>query len=166
MSARGRHGLIAFSSLPGEVRRTEPWGRRLARHRVFRVWEEAVGEALARVARPVSARGGRLVVEVADSAWLQELEMRREFLLARLNEALGGGEFEELQLRVGSFTPGERAGGSRSNRPPGPVPVRIAAEDEKRVEAALRSLSDSELRGRAERLLARVRGAAAVESEF
>ncbi|MEE9276227.1 MAG: hypothetical protein V3V62_13055, partial [bacterium] len=62
--------------------------------------------------------------------------------------------------------PGEGAGGSRSDRRPGPVPVRIAAEDEKRVEAALRSLSDSELRGRAERLLARVRGAAAVESEF
>lgn len=154
MGSRGWPEMADFARLLGDLRKKEPWGRRLFRHRVFRVWEAAVGGALARVARPAAVRGGRLVVEVRDSAWLQELKLRDKELLNRLKEALGTEEFTGLTFRLGEWAPD--AGGP-SGGPPAPSPARISAEDEPAIEAALEGLGDPELREGAERLLYRAR---------
>ena len=66
MSAARRRGLENLGGIFTQLRRSEKWGRHLSIHAVFRVWEDAVGEALAKVARPVSLRGGTLRVEVSD----------------------------------------------------------------------------------------------------
>ena len=154
MGTRGWPEMADFARLLGDLRRQEPWARKLSRHRVFRVWEAAVGEGLARVARPAAVRGGRLFVEVSDSAWVQELKLRESELLKRLNEALGREEFTGLTFRLGEWAPeAGRPGGD----PPAPSPARIFAEDEPAIEAALEGLGDPELRERAERLLHRAR---------
>ncbi|OGL61072.1 MAG: hypothetical protein A3J27_08235 [Candidatus Tectomicrobia bacterium RIFCSPLOWO2_12_FULL_69_37] len=154
MAAGGWREMADFARLLGDLRRREPWGRKLSRHRVFRVWEAAVGGALARVARPAAVRHKRLFVEVNDSAWLQELKLREAELLGRLNEALGAEEFTALTLRLGEWAPEAGWTGGDS---PAPSPARIAAEDEPAIEAALAGLGDPELRESAERLLHRAR---------
>jgi predicted nucleic acid-binding Zn ribbon protein len=63
-------------------------------------WEEALGERLAEVARPVSERAGTLTVECADGVWAQELDLMQEQLLERLREALGERAPEALRFRV------------------------------------------------------------------
>ncbi|MEK6712111.1 MAG: DUF721 domain-containing protein [Nitrospinota bacterium] len=154
MAQGGRRGLTDFARLLGELRRNEPWGRKLSRHRVFQVWAAAVGGALARVARPVAVRGRRLSVEVSGSAWLQELKLRERELLERINAALGEEAFTGLLFRLGEWRP--EAGEPQEERP-GPVPSRIATEDEPAIKAALEGLGDPDLRETAERLLRRAR---------
>jgi len=147
----------------GELRRTEPWARRLSRHAVFRVWERVVGEAVARAARPVSVSGGRVVVEVGDSAWMQELELRAEELLARLNAELEGPPLRGIRFLLGpsgALPEGESGRAPGDVPPPERNPLPISAEDEGSIDAALRDLPDPELRGGAERLLERARARA------
>jgi predicted nucleic acid-binding Zn ribbon protein len=66
------------------------------------VWIEAVGEALAARATPVSERGGEVTVECADAVWAQELDLMQARLLASLKEQLGELSPESLRFRVGS----------------------------------------------------------------
>lgn len=57
---------------------------------VQRRWVEAVGEAIAREARPVSERAGVVTVACRSAVWAQELDLMSAQLIDRLNEVLGG----------------------------------------------------------------------------
>ena len=101
MSAARRRGLENLGGIFTQLRRSEKWGRHLSSHAVFRVWEDAVGEALAKVARPVSLRGGTLRVEVSDPAWMQELHLMSGDILAKIKEALEGEDIENIRFQAG-----------------------------------------------------------------
>ncbi|HTT94732.1 MAG TPA: DUF721 domain-containing protein [Solirubrobacterales bacterium] len=64
------------------------------------VWEEALGEGIAAVARPVSERAGTITVDCANAMWAQELDLMQERLLDRLREALGERAPRALRFRV------------------------------------------------------------------
>ncbi len=53
------------------------------------VWEDAVGAAIAREARPVSERGGTVTVACTSSVWAQEIGLMAPALCAALNTHLG-----------------------------------------------------------------------------
>lgn len=65
-------------------------------------WPQAVGEYLARVAVPVSERGGTVTVECADAVSAQELDLMQETLLGRLREEVGEHAPRALRFRVNS----------------------------------------------------------------
>ena len=69
--------------------------------RVQRVWEQAVGPAIAASARPTSERDGVLTITCEASVWAQELNLMGMRLLAQLNGALGDGQLRELRCRTG-----------------------------------------------------------------
>jgi predicted nucleic acid-binding Zn ribbon protein len=64
-------------------------------------WQEAVGQALARVTRPGNIRRGVLEVLVANSTLLQELAFQKTQLLDRLHQLLPDGSIRDLRFRVG-----------------------------------------------------------------
>jgi predicted nucleic acid-binding Zn ribbon protein len=64
------------------------------------VWDEAVGERIAAVARPVFERGGEVTIDCSDSVWAQELDLMQEQLLERLRERLGERAPRSLRFRV------------------------------------------------------------------
>lgn len=63
-------------------------------------WAEVVGERIAAVATPVSARGGEATVVCADSVWAQELDLMQAQLLERLRERLGEQCPQRFRFRV------------------------------------------------------------------
>jgi hypothetical protein len=69
---------------------------------VVRKWPEVVGELLARVSSAQRLRSGLLWVVAENSAWCQELSLRREFLRERLNQAVGEELVREIRVRVGN----------------------------------------------------------------
>lgn len=75
---------------------------------VQRVWADAVGTEVARVARPVSERAGVLQVVCEDSVWAAELELIGPALVARLNAVLGRELLTSLRPRAGGSAPASR----------------------------------------------------------
>ena len=65
------------------------------------VWREAVGEAIAAEAEPVSEAGGVLTVRCRSATWAQELSMMEGVILSRLGEHLGEAAPHSLKLLVG-----------------------------------------------------------------
>jgi predicted nucleic acid-binding Zn ribbon protein len=60
-------------------------------------WLEAVGEAIAREARPVAERDGVVTVACRSAVWAQELDLMGSEVVERLNHALGGVPIRRLR---------------------------------------------------------------------
>jgi len=56
---------------------------------VQRVWEGAVGPAIAREASPLSERDGTLTVLCSSAVWMQEIDLMGPVLADSVNAALG-----------------------------------------------------------------------------
>jgi hypothetical protein len=169
MNSSKRWGWQDFSSIVNELRRTEKWGRRMSRHPVFRVWESAVGESIAKVAQPAGVNGSCLRVEVADSAWMQELQLMTGDILGKVNAALENGSFDEIQFWLGNSWQVKTKDSGAGDRVPQVFrqPVGLSAEDETAARELLCDFRDEELRDRVEHLLERVhlRSSASEEEE-
>jgi predicted nucleic acid-binding Zn ribbon protein len=64
---------------------------------VQRVWDDVVGEALAREATPTGERAGVLAVACSSSLWAHELDLMSPALVDGLNAALGGRRVRRLR---------------------------------------------------------------------
>jgi predicted nucleic acid-binding Zn ribbon protein len=60
-------------------------------------WLEAVGEAIAREARPVAERAGVVTVACRSAVWAQELDLMGSEVVERLNQALAGAPVRRLR---------------------------------------------------------------------
>lgn len=68
----------------------------------FSLWEEIVGEQIARHARPVEYRRGVIVVSVDSSAWLAELsQYMKPELLEKLRRRSGSITIKDVKFRIG-----------------------------------------------------------------
>lgn len=121
-------------------------------------WSDLVGPRVAARARPEGIRGRTLWVEVATSAWLQELTMLKTNLLDRLRERLGSpGLFDDIKFRLAGRGGREvptppRPRGRAMPSPPRPVMPATGAARE-RIVREVSQIDDDELR----ELVARVR---------
>jgi predicted nucleic acid-binding Zn ribbon protein len=62
--------------------------KKLREQDVFVLWPEAVGDRIATVAKPARILRGTLFVSVQSGAWRNELSMRKQEIIRRLNELL------------------------------------------------------------------------------
>jgi predicted nucleic acid-binding Zn ribbon protein len=69
--------------------------------RLIQIWDEALGPRLASHCRPDGVRGGVLYARVADSAWMQRIQLEKLRILERLEAALGEPAARDLRLRIG-----------------------------------------------------------------
>jgi predicted nucleic acid-binding Zn ribbon protein len=59
-------------------------------------WEDLVGQGIAAVASPIRVSDGTLIVAVATSAWMMELNLMKADLMRRLNAGKRQGRIERL----------------------------------------------------------------------
>lgn len=78
-----------------------PIAGRLHEYRIWEVWEEAVGEAVARKARPSKIQNGKLFVTVSNSVYLQELQFSKLRLKEAVNRQLGTPVVKDIFFVVG-----------------------------------------------------------------
>ena len=69
--------------------------------RIWTVWDEIVGAAVAQNAQPSWIKDGKLRVKVANSIWLQELGFEEETIKKKLNRRLGRKAVEKIEFRLG-----------------------------------------------------------------
>lgn len=67
---------------------------------LFERWSEFVGDTMGAHTRPVSVRGGVLVVAVDDPAWATEIRFLEAALKVRLNAELSENAIASIEVRV------------------------------------------------------------------
>ncbi len=68
---------------------------------LWRVWDRAVGSAIARNARPAAFKQRLLIVHVSSSAWLQELHFQKAALIESVNKEAGSTILDDIQFKIG-----------------------------------------------------------------
>ena len=66
-------------------------------------WRQLVGERASSHTRPAALGKKKLVINVDGSAWLYELTLRKNELLASLKKKFGEDKIKELQFRIGEI---------------------------------------------------------------
>lgn len=100
------------------------------------LWDEIVGEHVARNSQPTQIDNGRMSVVVSDSVWLTELNLLRMQYIAKINEQLGAKVVREIDFKIG-----------RVNRPSERIsPRRIEAEEDYRTKLEEIELDPEELK--------------------
>lgn len=74
---------------------------RLQQGLIFEHWERLVGPVIAKLARPVALRHGRLTVVVDHPAYIQELRPHSELILKKIATGIAPDIVRELHWRVG-----------------------------------------------------------------
>lgn len=124
-----------------------PLGRQLEDYALWTVWDDTMGPAVARNARPEKLRNGTLFVRVRAAAWMQQLHYMKDIMLEKLNRRLGREVITNIFFVVGEVT-------AETPREDPDGPVEPTAVDTARLpEQALDEIDDPELRDSLRRLL-------------
>ncbi|HEY9855167.1 MAG TPA: DUF721 domain-containing protein [Stenomitos sp.] len=124
--------------------------------RIFALWPEAVGAAIAERAHPRFLRQGVLFVEVSSSAWANELNLLKPKLLQKLEAKLGKGVVRDLRYQVAPTWQERSSTNAAVPAPeasPPPLPELAAEESEAIAADVARSVSDPKLARSVEGLL-------------
>jgi predicted nucleic acid-binding Zn ribbon protein len=125
--------------------------------RVLTEWSDLVGAKISSRTRPYGVTERVLVIEVASSAWLHELNLLKAQILSGLLERLGEPRlFDDLKFRLAG-----RSGGRptlirpkpRPGPPPRPLPAPATGAAREQIAREVENIDDDELR----ELIARVR---------
>ncbi len=73
--------------MPG-VLRDRGWEAKVELHSIFPKWKQVVDETTAEHTEPLKIVKGTLWVEVENSAWLQQFQFQKVFLLKAINTLL------------------------------------------------------------------------------
>lgn len=138
--------VLAFHNITNEVRAG----------RLESEWTELVGPRIAQQTRPDTVRGRTLWVEVASTAWLQQLDVLKPQILAGLLDRLGEPKlFDDLTFRLARGR--QPMAPLRARRPPlkpgKPLPPPATGAARERIVREVAEVDDAELR----ELIARVR---------
>ena len=67
-------------------------------YKVFTLWGEIAGPAVALHSRPVRLNGSTLYVEIDDVIWLAQLKYMKRDILRKIDERIKPGVFKDLKL--------------------------------------------------------------------
>ena len=138
---------LAFRGITDEIRA----------NRLLTEWSDLVGPKISQRTRPHGVSDRVLVIEVASSAWLHELNLLKAQLLAGLVERLGPPTlFDDLKFKLAGGSrrdPVKLRGKPRPAPPPPPPRAPATGAARERIVREAEAVDDVELR----ELIARVR---------
>ncbi len=127
---------------------------RLRRYKAWQVWEKVVGPQIAARARPARMRNDILEIRVDHPVWMQQLQLMKPKIIARLNAAIGEPLIKDLFLRRGRPSTESAPGPVRSPEPRWRT-VTLSPEESDRIERTVAAVADPELRRHLQELFSR-----------
>ena len=124
---------------------------RLRQYRAVLIWAEVVGPQIAARTRPERIRDNVLEVCVDQPVWMQQLQLLKPQLLAKLNARLGDAALRDLFLKRGKISASPTTG--RAVVRPNWRTVELSPEESSGLQETLCGIADEELRRRLESLL-------------
>ena len=98
---RKRSLLTTLDSLLKDVAHDLKFEDKMEQVMLYRLWNEAVGEQIARNASPVLVRADVLHVNVSSSVWVQQLQFLRDTMLEKINANLSGRKIKDIRFKIG-----------------------------------------------------------------
>lgn len=77
-----------------------PYRKRLKRGMILSLWDESVGESIAKQTQNLRFDKGKLIMNVKNPAWRQEIHMKRYSIAKKLNEKVGEKIIKEIIVRA------------------------------------------------------------------
>jgi hypothetical protein len=123
---------------------------RLQQYKALIIWNDVVGPQIAARTRPVRIRDNILEINVDQPAWMQQLQLMKPKILARLNAELGKATIRDLYLKRGKVD-------LHPDKPAEPPPawrmVQLDSKEKQQVADLLSAVQDSELKEEMEKFL-------------
>ncbi|MEZ4485239.1 MAG: DUF721 domain-containing protein [Syntrophotaleaceae bacterium] len=127
---------------------------KMRRYRAWQLWDKVVGPQIAARARPSRMRDNTLEVWVDHAVWMQQLQLMKPKILARLNAALGEDLIKDIYLRRGR---------PRQDHAPAAIEIpalrwqktQLSAAEEEQISRAVAPLTDAELRHQLQQMFRR-----------
>ena len=69
--------------------------------KVWNLWDDAVGDTIAKNARPEAFKGRMLLVRVNSSPWMHHLQFLKKDIIKKVNTALGKELVQEIKFKIG-----------------------------------------------------------------
>ena len=98
---RKRSLLTTLDSVLKDVAHDLKFEVKMEQVMLYRLWNEAVGEQIARNASPVLVRGDVLHVNVSSSVWVQQLQFLRDTMLEKINANLSSRKIKDIRFKIG-----------------------------------------------------------------
>jgi len=121
---------------------------RLDEYGVWPVWNDVVGNPIARNAQPEKIRNGTLFVKVTSPVWMQQLQFMKDLITEKLNQRLGTPVVRNIFFVVGRVDTDAAEAEVQAAAQPAPEPREPEIDEE-----FLKSLTDPEIRHAFKRLL-------------
>jgi len=134
--------------LDKSLKRLDPTGR-LGEYGVWPIWNDAVGDTIARNAQPEKIRQGTLFVKVSSPVWMQQLQYLKDTIADKINQTLGKEVVKNIFFVIGKVEAKAAAPAAATPAPPPP-----SAAPSKHDEEMLDSIKDPEVRRALKRLFA------------
>ncbi|WP_303722365.1 DUF721 domain-containing protein [Malonomonas rubra] len=118
---------------------------RLSRYQVWMIWDQVVGKQIANRARPLRFRQGILEVQVDHPVWMQQLQMLKPQILAKLHAQLPKADITDIYLRK---VPTPYTCPKEETKPNGSTwqQMKLSEEEKREIAGQLEPLQDAELR--------------------
>ena len=75
--------------------------RRMNEQKLLDVWEEAVGEGVAKRTEPIRIKNRVLYLKVTNSVWMQQLQFMKELIIKKLHEKTGIDFLQDIRFFIG-----------------------------------------------------------------
>ncbi len=121
---------------------------RIEQHQIWLIWDKVVGAQIAAHARPASVRNNVLEVRVAHAVWMQQLQLLKPQILAKLNRELTCAPIDSMYLRrkTPELLP-------KKDSQPDLILPDLSAMEVKKAERLVESIQDEAVRSAMLRLL-------------
>ncbi len=73
--------------------------KQVEQYKIFDVWNEVVGQQVAKVAQPERIHNGVLIVSVTNAPWRSELTFRKKELLEKIHEKTDSQSIIDIKFR-------------------------------------------------------------------
>jgi len=125
----------------------------LSRYQAWLIWDQIVGEQIARRARPLRLRQSVLEVQVDHPVWMQQLQMLKPKILEKINQQLPNAGITDIYLRKSNApSAAYKPQSQESDQPPKWKSIELSAAEKQQIEAEINELDNHELRDEMRRL--------------
>jgi len=124
---------------------------RLNRYQAWLIWDKVVGQQIATRARPLRFRQGTLEVQVDHPVWMQQLQMLKPQIIAKLKQQLPNADITDIYLRK---APTPYTGKQKTQEAEAPKwqLAQLSEEEQQKIDQVLEPIKDRELRDEMRRL--------------